>query len=257
MPGDVLSLPLTTVYSFLLVLSRVSGAIVFVPIPGVSASPEPVRVILCLSLTMALFPVWPVITVAPGIGLLVGWLLSEAALGITIGLVVGFLSEAFGMFGQIVGLQAGYSFASTIDPNTQADSSIFIILAQTFSGLLFFVFGLHREVLRVFVRSLENQPPGSFALSPVTANAVIRLSSTVFSTGVRLALPVMALLIMVDLSLALLGRVNAQLQLYSMAFPAKMLAALALVGAMAAIFPRVYESYAERLFGALPALLGH
>ena len=48
----------------------------------------------------------------------------------------------------------------------------------------------------------------------------------------RLALPVVALLMLVDLALALLGRLNAQLQLLTLAFPAKMLAALLLLAWM-------------------------
>ena len=252
-----MSLPLTTIYAFLLVLTRISGAMVFVPIPGFSASPEPVRIILAVSFTIALFPLWPTVAVLPGLGLLIGWMLSEAALGITVGLVVGLLSEAFVLFGQMVGLQAGYSFASTIDPNTQADSSIFVVLAQSISGLLFFSLGLHREVLRVFARSLETQPPGSFMLTLNTAETVIHLSSSIFTMGLRLAFPIAALLIMVDIALALMGRINAQLQLLTLAFPAKMLTALVVLSAVAALLPRVYQSYAARLFESLPALVGH
>jgi flagellar biosynthesis protein FliR len=256
MPSDA-SLPLTTICAFLLVLARISGAIVFVPIPGVSASPQPVRIILALSFTMSLFPLWPVVAVMPGIGLLTGWLVAEAALGVTVGLVVSFLAEAFGVFGQMVGLQAGYSFASTIDPTTQADSSIFVVLSQSIAGLLFFALGLHREVLRLFARSLETTPPGSFVITPASTEALIQLGSTIFSTGIRLAFPVVALMIMVDIALALLGRINSQLQLGSLTFPVKMLAGLAVVSAMAAIFPSIYQAYAERLFGVLPALTGH
>jgi len=255
MPSEAV-LPLTTIFAFLVVLARVAGAFVFVPLPGFSASPEPVRAVLVLSLTMALYPLWPVVPGIPGVGLFTGWILSEAALGITIGLVVCFLSEALAVFGQLVGLQAGYSFASTIDPTTNADSSVFIVLAQAIASLLFFALGLHREVVRVFANSLATQPPGSFAINSVTATAVIRLGSTIFSTGLRLALPVLALLIMVDIALALLGRINAQLQLLTLAFPAKMLGALALLAAMATLFPRVYRGYAVHLFGSIPALLG-
>jgi len=61
----------------------------------------------------------------------------------------------------------------------------------------------------------------------------------------------------VDLALALLGRINAQLQLGSLTFPAKMLAGLAIVSAMAGVFPTIFQTYAERLFGALPSLIGH
>jgi flagellar biosynthetic protein FliR len=256
MPSEM-SLPFATLFSFLVVLARIAGAVIFTPIPGVTALAEPARVVLALSITMALAPLWPTVTATPSIGLLAGWLISEAALGITIGLVVSFLSEAFAVFGQMVALQAGYSFASTVDPNTQADSGVILVLAQTISSLLFFALGLHRQVIGIFANSLSAQPPGSFALSKVTADSVIHLSSTIFSTGLRMALPVIALLVMVDMALALLGRINSQLQLLSLAFPAKMLAALALLTAIAGLFPRVYSTYASRLFEALPAVTGH
>ena len=248
------SLPLSAVYAFLVVMARVAGALTFVPIPGASGVPEPARIMLVLSFTMALYPLWPAVPPNPGIGLLTGWLLSEAALGLTIGMVVGFLSEAFLVCGQMVGLQAGYSYASTIDPNTQSDSTVMSLFAQSASSLLFFALGLHREVFRIFARSLETLPPGAFTIKMVTAEAVIRMGSTIFTTGFRLALPVVALLVMIDVSLALLGRINAQLQLLTLAFPAKMMTALAVLAAIAALFPRIYRGYAQHLFEALPAL---
>jgi flagellar biosynthetic protein FliR len=253
MPSEF-SLPLATLYSFALVLARVAGVLVFVPIPGLTSAPQAARAVLALSTTMALTAVWPAIPVLPGPFLLAGWMISEAGLGMAIGLLVGFLSEALGMFGQLVGLQAGYSFASTVDPTTNADSSIFVVLAQTVGGLLFFALGLHRQVLLVLARSLETVPPGAL-LSDAGVMSLLRLGGTMFSTGLRLAFPVIALLIMVDLALALLGRINAQLQLLSLAFPAKMLVALLMIAVMAGTMTRVYQSYASRLFAAAPAVL--
>jgi flagellar biosynthetic protein FliR len=251
------TLPLGTVFAFLMVLARVSGAFIFVPIPGMSGSSQPVRVVMALSLTIALFPLWPTPPAAPSVGLMLEWLIVEAAVGTSIGLVVGFLSEAFGIFGQMVGLHSGHSFASTVDPNSQADSAIFVVLAQSISGLLFFATGLHRDVMRVFGASLEHQPPGMYTLSADAGEVIIRLSSTIFSTGFRLALPLIALLVMVDLAMALLGLVNPSLQLHSLAFPAKILVTLAFLAAITAVFPQVYTDYAGRLFAALPALTAH
>jgi len=251
------SLPISTVIAFLMVLARVSGAFIFVPVPGMSSAPQPVRVVLALSITMALFPLWPVPRAVPSVGLLLEWLIVEAAVGLSIGLVVGFLSEAFGLFGQMVGLHSGHSFASTVDPNSQADSAIFVVLAQSISGLLFFATGLHRNVLHIFAKSLETQPPGMYTLSAGAGEVIVRLSSTIFSTGFRLALPLIALLVMVDLAMALVGLVNAQLQLHSLAFPAKILVTLAFLAAITAVFPKVYTDYAGRLFSAIPALTAH
>jgi len=250
------SLPLTTVFAFLLVLARVSGVFVFVPVPGFAAGPEPVRIALCLAITLGAYPLWPVLHEVPDSGTLVGWLLMEVALGLTVGLVVGFLTEAFGLFGQMISLHSGHSFASTIDPTTQADSGLIVVMAQSVAGLLFFTLGLHREVIRIFCRSLETHPPGTFSLSAATVEGVIRIGATIFSTGLRLSFPVIGLLMMADLALALVSRINAQLQLNTLAFPAKTLATLAILALLMPVAARVYQEYANRLFEAIPTLIG-
>jgi flagellar biosynthetic protein FliR len=240
--GGNLVFSTATLMGFLLTLARVAGVFVFVPMPGMATVINPARVILSLSITIALFPQWPHIATYPTAGLLAMWLMVEAALGIGIGLAVAFVTESFGVAAQIMGLQAGYSFATTFDPNTQADSSVLVIFTQIAAGLLFFATGLDREVLRVFARSMETYPAGSFVLARGAAAQVLAVGSTMFSTGLRLALPMVAVLVMIDISLALLGRVNAQLQLTTVAFPVKMLTALALLGWLAVLFPVLYRA---------------
>src|SRR5437867_469971 len=252
-----LDLSAGTLYAFLLVLARVGGAVVFVPLPGIKGAPEPVRIAFALAFTMALCGRWPAVD-ASGVTIatLAGWAVTEAAIGLAIGICVAIVLEAFTLAAQILGLQAGYGYASTIDPNSEADSGILLVFAQLMSGMLFFVMGLDREVLRLFAQSLERVPPGGFIFSRATAEPLIRLGATLFSVGVRLALPIVALLVMVDVALALLGRINAQLQLLSLAFPAKMLTALILLSWMSAMFPRILREISGHAWAAAHQMLG-
>jgi flagellar biosynthetic protein FliR len=141
-------------HSFLLVLARVAGAFIFVPLPGVKNAPEMSRAVLILAIAMALYPVWPHVSGEPVLSTWLGSVVVEATFGLCIGLLVGFIAEVLVVFGQIAGLQAGYSFASTVDPSTQADSTILTVLAESMGSLLFVSFGLHREVIRIFAGSL-------------------------------------------------------------------------------------------------------
>src|ERR1700730_5827907 len=109
MPAN-LTLSVGTLYAFLLVLARVGGALVFVPLPGLKAAPEPVRAALALGFTMALLGRWP--AVEPSlvtVGVLAGWAVAEAALGIAIGVSIAIVLEAFNLAAQVLGLQAGYA----------------------------------------------------------------------------------------------------------------------------------------------------
>jgi flagellar biosynthetic protein FliR len=255
MPAS-LTFSLAALQGFLLVLARVSGAFVFLPIPGVNAGPQAARIVLALALTVALYPSWPVVE-AHGIGSLGGYALAEAAFGVTVGLAVGFIAEALLFGAQVIATQAGFGYASMVDPTTQAESSVMVVLAQLIAGLLFFSTGLDREVVRIFAGSLTTYPPGSYHLSPAVAQAVMRLSGGILQFGLRLALPVMAMLAVVDLSLALLGRLNAQLQLLTMAFPAKIMTALVLLVWMAGVFPRIYVGYAGHVWAVLHQVMAY
>ena len=252
-----LTLSIGSLLGFLLVLVRVSGALAFVPLPGMNAGPHPARAALALGFSLALAARWPAVdgsAITPA--RFVVWVLAEAAMGIAIGISVALVLEAFTLAAQVLGLQAGYAYASTIDPNTEADSGILLVLAQLVSGLLFFALGLDREVLRLFARSFDKAPAGSYPFGPQSAEPLIRLGAELLSIGVRLALPVVALLVMVDVALALLGRLNQQLQLLSLAFPAKMLTALAVLATVAALVPRILVQFAGHAWTAFYRMLG-
>jgi flagellar biosynthetic protein FliR len=245
-----------TLCAFLLVLARVSGALVFVPLPGIRSAVEPARAALSLTFTMALASRWPVVDVVPTPVLLLVWVAGEAAVGIVIGVSLSIALECFALAAQVLGTQAGYAYASTIDPTSEADSGVLLVIAQLMAGLLFFALGLDRELLRLFARTLDKVPAGTFAPAAASAETIIRLGAQLFAFGVRLALPVVALLLLVDVALALLGRLNQQLQLLSLAFPVKMLLALLVLAWTAAAYPRVLADFIGRSFGAASRALG-
>jgi|ERR1022692_3036849 flagellar biosynthetic protein FliR len=256
MRGD-LAVPIPVLLGFLLTLVRVSGVFIFVPIPGVSSSLPPARVLLSLGITIALYSHWPMVAGTPSVESFVAWIMLEAALGVGTGLAVAFVMEAFGVGAQIIGLQAGYAFASTVDPNTQADSTVLVVLSQVAAGLLFFATGLDHQVIRILAWSLETHPAGSFTLSRGAGEQMLLIGSTMFTTGLRLAMPMIAVLVMLDISLALLGRVNTQLQLLHISFPVKMVVALGLLGSLALVFPALFRLSAAGTFAAARGLLAH
>jgi len=248
-------LPFLSPLPFLLVLARVGGFFAFVPLPGGKAGPVTVRVALTLGFTLALYPQWPAVNAPLSLSWLTAALLSELALGVTVGLAVACLTESLVMMAQVIGLQAGYGYASTIDPTTQADAGVLLVVAQLIGGMLFFALGLDREILRIFARSLESHPAGAFFVTRPAAAAVVQLTAAIFSTGLRLALPAVALLALVDVALALAGRVQAQLPLVTLAFPTKMLMALGLLATLGALIPRIYAEAARHVLDAAAHLV--
>ncbi len=256
MPAE-LTLSAGTLYAFLLVLARVSGALVFVPLPGMRSAIEPARIALALAFTFALAARWPAVDASTvTAATLLGWAAAEAALGIAIGVSLTIALECFALAAQVLGTQAGYAYASTIDPNSEADSGVLLVVAQLMAGLMFFALGLDRELIRLFAATLERIPAGGYVPRPAASESIVRLGTMLFAYGVRLAMPVVALLLLVDVALALLGRLNQQLQLLSLAFPIKMLVALLVIAWTASSYPRILAEFSGHAFGAARRMLG-
>ena len=251
-----LVLPLSTLYSFALVLARMSGIFVFMPLPGISAGPAAARIVLSLAATLALSSRWPAVPSPVAFGQFCGWLLAEVALGLCVGMAVSFILETFIVAAQLISVQAGFSYASTVDPTTQADSTVLIVVSQLVAALLFFTSGLDHQVLIILANSLEAHPPGSFELAKPSAEALLALGTGVFTTGFRLVLPIITLLFLVDLSLGLLGRLNSQLQVLSLALPLKILLSLALLSWSVLLYPTVFTRLSSVIFGVLRRVLG-
>jgi flagellar biosynthetic protein FliR len=68
-------------------------------------------------------------------------------------------------------------------------------------------------------------------------------------------MPVVGFLLLVDIGCAIAGRLSAQLQLLSIAFPAKLLAGLALVALVLVTVPQLLESYAGPVLSSVTRLV--
>jgi flagellar biosynthetic protein FliR len=242
---------------FALVASRVTGAFIFVPFPGPPRGTMLAKTLLILAIAFALFPLWPTPDPAsPIAGYIVFGILKEAAVGISLGVVIAIVSECFSFAFHLLGLQAGYSFASTIDPTSEADSTVLESFGHLAAGLMFFTTGLHLQVIRAFAVSLETHPAGTWTLGPGMIQPVLSLFQAMLAAGIRLALPVIASLVLIDLALALAGRVATQLQLILLSFPVKMLAALFLIAWLTQFLPSIFIDLSTQALGTIRGAMG-
>jgi flagellar biosynthetic protein FliR len=119
------------------------------------------------------------------------------------------------------------------------------------TGLLFFTLGIDHALIQTLAASFQKFPAGTWIPPAAGLDGVLRLSAGMFTLGLRIAMPVIALLLLIDIALALLGRMQQQLQLLSFAFPVKMLATLALLAVLAPVTARIFEGAASRTMGVL------
>ena len=249
-----------TLFGFLFTLARVSCVFAFLPLGAFRSAPEISKVVLALAFTVILWPEWKgTVGNEASVGRIITGVAGEAALGLAIGMSLAIVLEVFQLAAQVVSLQAGFGFASTIDPNSGADSTVLLTLSQITAGLLFFATGADRMLVHALADSLRLCPPETFAIHRGWAEAMVRFAASIFSSGLRLAAPVVALLLLADGSLAVLGRIQTQIHLVSLTMPIKLAASMLLVASTLVFQPRIFQSMMENAIRLMEGIIrsGH
>jgi flagellar biosynthesis protein FliR len=186
-------------------------------------------------------------------------LLGEVAAGAIYGLTLGLFNEMLLLAGQIVGLQFSFSLVNLLDPASEIQTPLMGDLFQIFGTLVLITAGLDRILLASMVRSLRAVPLGSFSLAavPAAARTLVPLLSGSFFAALELAAPVLAATVLVEISVALLGKLSPQLPVISLTVPMKTLTGFVLLIGSLALWPRFIEArfsslldVAERLIAA-------
>jgi flagellar biosynthesis protein FliR len=234
---------------------RLSAMLVFLPLPGFKGLPAAARVFFALSLAAVLAASSPPAVYEERLGpdFLIR-LLADLFTGVSIGLVSTLVVEAFTFGGQVISVQAGFSYASTIDPFSESDSGILPSIFSLAANLLLFQSPLYAELIRALMAGLLRSPGQASLHAPETARILVGFSAHCLEIGIKLALPIIALLFLADLCIGLFGRLQPQVQFLSMSFSLKLLGTMAAVAALAPALRWLYLRLAASAVSILHSL---
>lgn len=215
--------------SFAVVLFRVAGIMVFAPFYNGSAFPVQVKVILPLIVALVLAPVVPQAQLPSEYGLaqVITAVLGEIVIGIVLGLAASFVFGGLQLAGQIMGFQLGFSIINVMDPQTAVETSVISILNNFIGLTLFLLVNGHHWFFLAVSESLSYLPVGGVHLNGPLVEEVLRLSGRIFVSGLRIAGPVVAVTIISDIVLGLIGRAAHQVNILIVGMPVKTLVGLA------------------------------
>lgn len=241
-----------------LALVRVSAMIALAPFFTARSIPVRTKAVFALAVCVLLIPVVAV-TSSQGktIELSFTGLLGEVAVGAIYGLTLSLFNEMLLLAGQIVGLQFSFSLVNLLDPASEIQTPLMGDLFQIFGTLVLIAAGLDRIMLASMVRSLRAVPLGSFPLAavPATAHVLVPMLSGSFFAALELAAPVLAATILVEISVALLGKLSPQLPVISLTVPMKTLTGFVLLIGSLALWPRFIEARFSNLLDVAERLI--
>ena len=148
-----------------------------------------------------------------------GAVAQQVAVGLAIGFSVRLVFAAVELAGEIIGLQMGLNFASFFDPASNAQVSAVARFFGNTSMLLFVVINGHLMVLMAVVKSFDSFPVDGHFLQAVGRMRLHELGASLFASSLWIALPMIAMLLFVNLTLGIISRVAPQMNIYAVGFP--------------------------------------
>lgn len=239
---------------FGLLIIRPGMLVVAAPLFGASYVPPPIRIGLGVLLGVILAPLVQQPLVAEPVGILVA-VAGEVIIGIALSMGVRVMIAAAELAGHLIGFQMGLSYAALIDPQSGVRNNMLAALYANLAMVVFLAIDGHHTLVRTLAASYEAVPIGGAHTSGPFATVVTQMLGLVFLTGVRLAAPVVTVLLIVELALGLISRAAPSLNLMVVGAPIRLLAGLAALAIGVQVVPSVISGIARSAVEASVRLL--
>lgn len=189
------------------------------PVLGNKQVPKRIKIGLAILLAILIAPTlapMPAVAVGSPQGLLI--IVQQIIIGTAMGLTLRLIFNAFEMAGELGGLQMGLGFASFYDPQNASYSPIIAQWMGIIASLAFLAMNGHLLMLSALAESFNTLPVGG--MMPASGfYSVASWGASIFSYGVRIALPLLAALLITNLALGILTRAAQQLNPFAIGFP--------------------------------------
>jgi len=154
--------------TFWLVVARMGGFTISMPILGSSIIPRQVKVAFVLTLSFLIFSGLNIPQQVPPSHLIsyLVYLMSEMGLGFAIGYAVRLIFVGVELSGQIIGFQMGLGFAQFFDVQSVTQTSVISQFKHLLAMMIFISLNAHYFCLKALTDSFTLIPPGGFFLSP-------------------------------------------------------------------------------------------
>lgn len=234
--------------SFGLALTRIGALVATTPLFSSPTVPTPVKAGLVGALTLfVMFSMGPSPHLASlGALQIAAAIVTEIVVGAIMGLAVSVLFGALAFAGQLIGIQMGFAIASVVDPTTFQQVGVLGQVLNLLGLMLLLVFDGHLMLLNALFHSFEVVPLG--AASPngtLIVREVVRQGGLLFTLGLRIALPVACVVLLVNVGLATIARTVPQVNIFVIGFLLTIGLGLLVLGLSIPATAMVFETMVE------------
>jgi len=203
---------------------RIGAFVMVMPVIGGSFVPKQARLLLAMALTMVITPIVPLRTDVEFLSL-AGFVLTiqELIVGVAMGFAVQLVFDAIALGGQVIAMSMGLGFAVFLDRERGVNIPVLGQLFLMLGMLVFLALDGHLALIQLLSDSFRLLPISAGGLSQLAISNLLQWSSQVFIVAIKIALPAVTSLLVVNLSFGVTSRAAPTLNLFAVGFPVAML----------------------------------
>lgn len=231
---------------FGLICCRLAGMIMFQPILTSLAVPMNIRALLVIGLSALITPLATMDASPPDtpLGLTLA-LSSELLLGILLGMATTALFLGLQFAGMLVAQESGLAYGQILDPTLDEEETSISSFYLQLGAVVFFTVGGHRAIIGTFLDTFHRIPLLSPRLAgPPDVQAIVEALSLSGEIAVRIAIPTLLTLFLVNVALGFVSRTLPQLHVTTVGFSIKTVLAFVL---MASALPGMLNAFTDGL----------
>ncbi len=243
-------------FGFMLVVCRVSAAVMLLPGFGETEIPVVVRAGLAVGIALLIFPGVQGIMPPAGDAVLhdAAMIAAELGCGVLLGWLARLMALSLPIAGQIISTMIGLSSVLQPDPELGSQTTGVSRVLALAAPVLILSSGLYALPLGALANSYRLVPPGTLLSAGDAAQSVAVATEGCFSLALRLAAPLVLADFVWQAMLGLLARLVPSLQVYSLSLPGQVLGGLLLLALLIGPILAVWMQAMRTGFSALPGL---
>ncbi len=235
-------------YNWLFVFMRAGAFLMVLPFFSVTDFPVTMRVAVGAMTSLLIAPLLPPLALEHTDLLgLAGLCFEEISVGLLLGLLTRLIFFTVELAGSIIATEMGLNMAGVFDPFMEQSSQVPSAILFYLSAMVMLTLNLHHWMLLGFERSFLVLPIGGAHLSAALFETIVAKTGEIFTLGLQISAPVMAVSFVITLVFALLGRAVPQMNAFGESFFFRIAAGLIVFGFTLQIAAQYVRDYLDRL----------
>ena len=195
-------------------------AFLMIAIPSFSVNiPKRIKLSLAIALTLIVLPLFTGsqsevvdLTKINAAGFFV-FLVREAFVGVLLGSMVHLLIVGMQVAGEVISTTSGLQLGGTATTGESEQPPLLSVFVGILVTMLIFAFGAHRMMVSILLDSYRELPIGEMFLDEMSLDLMVEQLSVGVIAGVRLAVPIVVLILLCNLITGLISRTIPQVNL--------------------------------------------